>query len=504
MRVAIIGALSSTSPRLPFLMALAEKPSLAGHEKLAEQVAISLEKKIIELGCPVGLPLGSEAELAQSYGVSRWAMREAFAITERDGLTEMRRGRNGGLLVAAPADQVVAAALCNFLLFTRVDVRELLEVRKVVDRMVYVLATRQMDDSHVVETVSLLRKRLKNTEDAIAIYDQILKFSRNKFVGIWGTALSKLSLCLMALHELRGLEPGESSPLMPALIQIRRRQLECVLAADPYGVIEASAAAADAWAEMFASPAPRRVHSMEAQARRAEIVAQQISATLHPGKTPKLADLVATRIAVHIIRNRLEPGEPIAPEPEMMALFDVGRHVLREATRVLERHGFVQIEMGRRGGLRVGHPDASSVVGRAAGYLRLLDVSPRDVEPLAAEMLILAAELVAGKSQDLKKRTISEVEACIQASANLSPTEVNHWLIKLGAALSIAAANPILSTLFALSEEIGRRKRTTSTADLKAVVETAQRLGAALGDGDVPFARRAMAQLVAHAKMIEP
>src|SRR5690606_7819249 len=96
----------------------AGKPGNSRLTKLAEQIAGKLEKEIISMGWPVGYPLGREADLVERFGANRWAVREALAITERDGLTEMRRGRNGGIFIAAPAESLVATTMRNYLLFS--------------------------------------------------------------------------------------------------------------------------------------------------------------------------------------------------------------------------------------------------------------------------------------------------------------------------------------------------------------------------------------------------
>src|SRR5690606_19562598 len=84
--------------------------------KLAPQIAKCIEAEVFRLGWPVGHALGKEEELAARFGVSRTVLREALAITERDGVTRRQRGRSGGLVVAAPAQDAVAMAIGNYLI----------------------------------------------------------------------------------------------------------------------------------------------------------------------------------------------------------------------------------------------------------------------------------------------------------------------------------------------------------------------------------------------------
>jgi len=468
------------------------------HLKLAERVAESLERQIVKLGCPIGLALGNESELAAKFNVSRWVLREAIAITERDGLTEMRRGRAGGLVVATTADSALAAAICNYLLFTQVDVAALLEVRKIVDRYVYVLAAKQFDDRLLPEAVATLTRAgpQSPSEGAILIYDQILRLSNNAFVGAFGASLSKLTRCLLLLHGISGRRTGPDLPISLELLEIRKRQLGCVIAADLYGVVEASAAAADAWREMFSQAGERSVERAEgSQIRRDGSTAEQIAEVLNPGKRPKLPNIVATRLGLHLLDKQLRPGDLIALEADLMAMLGVGRHVLREGIRILERDGIVQSEVGRRGGIKVGSPNAASVAARAVNYLRIMGVDARDVEGLGEDMLVHAAELAATKRRANRGLDLATLEREV-AGLEITPVEkLNGWLFHLGAVLAALTRNPILELFFDIVLRFGVRRSGSRPIDRDAVAVSARKLVVALDCGDVPIARRAMAKL---------
>src|SRR5690606_14102783 len=89
-------------------------------EKLCQRVAASIEREVIACGWQVGFWLGTEKELATRHGVSRWTMREAISIAELDGLITVKRGRGGGILVAAPALDAVSSAARPYLLACRI------------------------------------------------------------------------------------------------------------------------------------------------------------------------------------------------------------------------------------------------------------------------------------------------------------------------------------------------------------------------------------------------
>ena len=51
--------------------------------KLAEQTAAKIELSIVEQGWPLGMVIGSEADLLAEYGVSRAVLREAVSAGSR-------------------------------------------------------------------------------------------------------------------------------------------------------------------------------------------------------------------------------------------------------------------------------------------------------------------------------------------------------------------------------------------------------------------------------------
>ncbi|WP_041538250.1 FadR/GntR family transcriptional regulator [Caulobacter segnis] len=86
----------------------------ASAKKAACAIARRIEGDLIARGWPIGTIYGSEAELADRFGVSRMVLREAVRILESRGTARMRRGPNGGLLVLAPEMAAVLEAIHRY------------------------------------------------------------------------------------------------------------------------------------------------------------------------------------------------------------------------------------------------------------------------------------------------------------------------------------------------------------------------------------------------------
>jgi DNA-binding FadR family transcriptional regulator len=101
---------------------------------------------------------------------------------------------------------------------------------------------------------------------------------------------------------------------------------------------------------------------------------------------------IADQIRNRINRGHLRPGDKLLSEKELGAFFQVSRPTLREALRLLESEGLINIMRGG-GGVRVRLPDIDPIAARVAGYLQRDGADFEDIytarmliEPIAASL----------------------------------------------------------------------------------------------------------------------
>jgi DNA-binding FadR family transcriptional regulator len=87
-----------------------------------------------------------------------------------------------------------------------------------------------------------------------------------------------------------------------------------------------------------------------------------------PSRTMKAAESVARSMRRKIIDGSLAEGEALPSEARLIETFSVSRPTLREAFRVLESEGLIEVHRGSRGGARVRVP-TEDVVARYAGLV---------------------------------------------------------------------------------------------------------------------------------------
>lgn len=105
----------------------------------------------------------------------------------------------------------------------------------------------------------------------------------------------------------------------------------------------------------------------------------------------KASDVLADRLRARILGRGMRAGEGLPSEAELINEHGFSRGTVREALRLLESDGLIEIRRGPRGGVRVAHPDLSQVSRSVALLLTMAETSMRSfsefrrlVEPAAA------------------------------------------------------------------------------------------------------------------------
>lgn len=124
----------------------------------------------------------------------------------------------------------------------------------------------------------------------------------------------------------------------------------------------------------------------------------------------KTYELVAERLLGLISSRRLDPGDPVPSERELVDLYRVGRSSVREALRMLESQGVIR--SGANGSFRVA--EFGSTLDTSLGFL--LSVDAADVGELFETRRILEGEAAALAAS---RRTKAQLRAMADAIAEM-------------------------------------------------------------------------------------
>jgi GntR family transcriptional repressor for pyruvate dehydrogenase complex len=139
-------------------------------------------------------------------------------------------------------------------------------------------------------------------------------------------------------------------------------------------------------------------------------------------RIPKASDIVVESLRRRIFAEKPAPGSRLTCEAELTSEFGLGRVTVREAVRMLERDGLVEVKRGPEGGIFVRYPD-SRQLSEAFALLFTIEGTTlgefadfrTQVEPHVARLAAEAATL----EQRKEIREIARAEAAGESWADI-------------------------------------------------------------------------------------
>ena len=157
-------------------------------------------------------------------------------------------------------------------------------------------------------------------------------------------------------------------------------------------------------------------------------------------RTHKISDQIIEQIRNAILSGRFKPGDKVASEKELMSEFSVSKATLREALRVLEGMGLVEIRKGITGGVFIAEVDMRTTIHGIINFLHFKTVSIRDITMIRYLLEPPVAQLVASRIQ---QEDIVKLESMIVEHPAVPQTIVSRE-IGFHRYLARMTENPIL------------------------------------------------------------
>jgi GntR family transcriptional regulator, transcriptional repressor for pyruvate dehydrogenase complex len=157
---------------------------------------------------------------------------------------------------------------------------------------------------------------------------------------------------------------------------------------------------------------------------------------MEPVRSAKASRGVAEFLREAILTGELDEGDALPPERELAEQADVSRGSVREALRVLEAEGLVEVRSGRNGGAVVHMPGPESLGRPVAAFIRGAGLSER---PLVETLLVLEPAIAAIAAEKRNEDDLARLRSLIDRLAG-SPTHAERvvlnaeWHIALGVA----------------------------------------------------------------------
>lgn len=133
---------------------------------------------------------------------------------------------------------------------------------------------------------------------------------------------------------------------------------------------------------------------------------------------PKSSVLLADRLRELILRGTLAQGELLPPERSLVQETGLSRGSVREALRVLEAEGLVEIIRGRTGGTRVAAPKRAALARSVELFVRANSVSLTALLDCRAAIEPMLARLAARNRTEDELRELEALQTSFEASVD--------------------------------------------------------------------------------------
>jgi len=124
----------------------------------------------------VGDRLPAERELAESLGIGRPSVREAYRTLELIGIVEVRKGKDGGAFIRTPSARPLAAALTDLLRVGSVSLPDVTESRLAIEREVAQLAVARATPQAIAGLRAMVAEALAKAGAGVAASDDNVAF----------------------------------------------------------------------------------------------------------------------------------------------------------------------------------------------------------------------------------------------------------------------------------------------------------------------------------------
>jgi GntR family transcriptional regulator, transcriptional repressor for pyruvate dehydrogenase complex len=125
-------------------------------------------------------------------------------------------------------------------------------------------------------------------------------------------------------------------------------------------------------------------------------------------KTSKISDQIISQIRDAVLSGKLKPGDRLASEKELVDQFNVSKATMREAMRVLEVMGLIEIRKGISGGIFIAEVELRTTIYSIINFLHFQPLSIKEItmlrcltEPAVAR--IAASRITFRDIQNLKE-----------------------------------------------------------------------------------------------------
>lgn len=204
--------------------------------------------------------------------------------------------------------------------------------------------------------------------------------------------------------------------------------------------------------------------------------------------------LLADNLQRWIVSGRIQHGNSVGAERDLMVQFGVSRQTVRESLRILQARGLLEVRKGRLGGSYVRRPNTDSIVHSLDLLIKGQSIRYRDIVAFREAIEPVAAGQAALYRTDADLEAIEQLGVACETSYRDIKKFVRYnfdWHL----AIVKASQNPLFQMFMASISTAIQSATDLSGFNLKTrriVVETHERIFDAIKEQDAAAAMRRM------------
>ncbi len=163
-----------------------------------------------------------------------------------------------------------------------------------------------------------------------------------------------------------------------------------------------------------------------------------------PIRIARASEEVVQQIKDLIFGGRLGPGSHLPSEKELTEQFALSRITIRDALRVLESEGLIEIRVGARGGAFVARPSTQRVSDSLTNLLRLQQITIQELIEARMAVESSVASLAAQRATPEDIKAMQQAVAAARAARQDGDPHFAPHSVAFHIALAEAAKNRVL------------------------------------------------------------
>jgi len=134
-----------------------------------------------------------------------------------------------------------------------------------------------------------------------------------------------------------------------------------------------------------------------------------INQMFSPITTVRISSIIVDRVRALIREGKLKPGDRLPTERELCSSFGIGRATVRDALRILETIGLIEVRVGSRGGAFVKAPSSLQIGAGLNDMLAAASISAAEVREARLTFELGLIDLVCERLTDEDILVLDEI-----------------------------------------------------------------------------------------------